>query len=359
MDHISLKEACALLGVSRPTLNTYREKYGLKEVRLGGKIRLSKAELIEKVILSTGDVQKEHTFTLLPPSSISEITPLPGVYDLRRIRAIDAFGVIALLCSIKAHLKENERNTVTLLVDGSPFCSDLESMGFFTEVERAHTGRVSCNYSALKQHVVTRSAVILPLHLIGYRGAEKKLLDELYDPLLKQGFSESYCGYIGWVIGELCDNAHTHSEGPCYLIIENLESSSTAKRYLSIAVGDIGIGIPTSLKKNPKYSRSREEVLLPMAFQSEVSRMEVEPKRGKGLNDVMAISKGNSSWLRVESGSLAMWFDFKGGHDKIEFIEPIVRVPGTRFSLVLIDGEFKEFSRAAMNELMQRFLETQ
>jgi excisionase family DNA binding protein len=358
MDRISIAEACALLGVSRPTLNAYREKYKLSEVRLGGKIKLSKTEILQKIVLSTKYTEKMHAVSMVSDTNINELQPLPGVFDLRRIKGIDAFGVLALLCSIKAHLKKSEANTVSLLVDGSPFCSYLEAIGFFTEVERAHHDRISCNYEALKTRTITRSTVILPLHLIGYRGAEKKILDELYDPLLKQGFSENYCSHIGWIIGELCDNAHTHSEGPCYLIIEALESTSTSRRFLTIAVGDIGIGIPASLKKNPKYVELRDQILLPMSFLSEVSRMEVEPKRGKGLNDVMGISKCNGSWLRVESGSLAMRFDFRDGQEKIGFTHPIIQSTGTRFGLVLIDSEFMEFSRASINEIIQRFLET-
>lgn len=162
---------------------------------------------------------------------------------------------------------------------------------------------------------------------------------------------------FGWVIGELCDNAHTHSEGPCYLIIESLKSNSTAVRFLSIAIGDIGIGIPASLKKNPKYSDSDEKCLLPMAFLSEVSRMEVEPKRGKGLNDVLVIAKGNSSWLRVESGNLSIQFDFRIGN-KITFQNPTASAPGTRFCLVLIDNEFKEVPRETVNQILNTFMET-
>lgn len=358
MDRISISEACELLRVSRPTLNMYRRKYHLSEVRLGGKIRLSRAELIKKIILPAGDVPKDLFLTFISDSQLSGLQPLVGVYDLRRIQGIDAYGVLALLCSIKAYLKESNENSVDLLVDGSPFCSYLDSIGFFIEVERAHAGRVSWDASAVKKMNMSRFAVILPLHLVGYRGAEKKLLDDIYDPLLRQGFSENYCALIGWIIGELCDNAHTHSEGPCYLIIEALESESTLTRLLCIAIGDIGIGIPQSLKKNENYTEISENILFAMAFLSEVSRMEVVPKRGKGLSDVLAISKGNSSWLRAESGSLGMKFDFRDGKNKIEYIKPLAQAPGTRFNLVLIDNEFKEFTRASINEIIQGFLET-
>ncbi len=364
MDWISIKNACELLKVSRPTLDVYRRKHRLREAKLGGKVCFSKTELIEKMILPVDWIHERFSLTLFEEYDICQIQPLVGVYDLRMIKAIDAFGVMALLCSIKSYLKNNENQSVHLILDGSPFCSYLKSIGFFTEVERTHRDRVFCNYNALQKHIQSRQAVILPLHLIGYRGAEKKIMDELYDPLLKQGFSEDYCGHIGWIIGELCDNAHTHSEGPCYLIIEAFQESqrkamhtpSTTTRFLSIAIGDTGIGIPESLRKNQQYKSVKKNILLPLAFQSEVSRMEVEPKRGKGLNDVLGISKGNHSLVRVESGDLALLFDFRSHLEKIKFLPPSVHATGTRFCLVLIDNKFKKVSRESVDQTIHHFL---
>ena len=357
MDRISIKEACQLLDISRPTFDRYRLKYSLSESKHGGTIRFSKTEIIKKIILPSNEKLDFFTLSMFGECNIHQIEPLSGVYDLRKIKGIDAFGVMALLCSIKAHLKVNDVNEVHLLLDNSPLCSYLESIGFFTEVERSHRGRINCDYSVVQKRPQSRVAVILPLHLIGYRGAEKKILDELYDPLLKQGFSESCCGYIGWIVGELCDNAHTHSEGPCYLIVEALPTASSHTRYLSIAIGDTGIGIATSLKKNPKYSLIEDNCLMPMAFMSEVSRMEVEPKRGKGLNDIVGISKGNKSCLRVETDNLAMMFDFRSDSNALSFVQPIGDASGTRFSLLLIDSEFNEVPRGEVNAIVNNFLE--
>jgi hypothetical protein len=357
MTWITIKQACEFLRISRPTFDAYRRKYRLTQARVAGKIQFSKIEIIERIILLEGQNQELHSLTIFADFNIQMILPFPGIYDLRRIRDIDAYGVMALLCAIKGHLKQDTNNTVHLLADGSSCCSYLEAIGFFTEAERSHKGRVFCNYEVLKKRPQTRATVILPLHLVGYRGAEKKILDELYGPLLKQGFSEDYCGYIGWAIGELCDNAHTHSEGPCYLIIESLLSESTATRYLAIAVGDTGIGIPASLKRNPLYGDVQDQILFPMAFQSGISRMEVEPKRGKGLNDIISISKGNSSWLRVESGDLGIVFDFRLPTDQIKFISPVILASGTRFCLVLIDSDFQSISRSTINQAMQAFMD--
>lgn len=95
-----------------------------------------------------------------------------------------------------------------------------------------------------------------------------------------------------------------------------------------------------------------------MAFMSEISRMEVEPKRGKGLNDIIAIANGNKSWLRVESGDLALKFDFQTEPGQAGFVMPFVRAPGTRFCLVLIDGEYRDVSRAEVNAQLRQLMET-
>ena len=111
--------------------------------------------------------------------------------------------------------------------------------------------------------------------------------------------------YIGWIIGEICDNAHIHSHKPCYLIIEGITKNTA--RCLTFAIGDIGIGIPLSLRKNPKYARLDHRKLLCLAFKSEVSSMKAQFKRGKGLNDILSIIKGNASLLRVETGQTGLF----------------------------------------------------
>lgn len=357
-DWISLENACALLGVSRPTLNKIRREARLEEHRLANRVLLSKIDIIEKVVLPRNRDPGRRTLLVTSPREVHQIQPITGVYDLRGVDLIDAYGVMTLLCDIKARLKEDEYNRVYMLVDDGFACSYLDSIGFFSEVARANSSRVFVNSDEIRKFPQSTDTVILPLHQIGYRGAEKKILDPLYDRLLIQGFSEDYCGYIGWIIGELSDNAHTHSQGgPCYLIIESVASESTETRFLLIAMGDTGIGVPESLRTNPNYSTLSEERLLAMAFLSEVSRMDIEPKRGKGLNDVIGIAKGNRGWLRVESSGHGLFFDFRSETDRITLAEPPVATRGTRFCLVLIDSVFDKISRSETDEVLHAFLD--
>lgn len=352
---ITIADACDLLGVSRPTLNGYRSKHRIREVRHKGRTLLYKIDLINKVMLPN-PIEANLDFTLFGEFDFREIEPITGVFDLRKFSKIDTYGVVTLLCSIKNFLKNNLQETAYLIVDDSQGCSYLDSIEFFNVVLKGSDERVVINNNDLVKRNVLRSTIILPLYLVGYRGAEKKLLEPLYDQLMIQGFSEEYVGYIGWLIGELCDNAHTHSGNACFFVIEAINEGSTNTRFLSISLGDVGIGIQESLQKNPKYKNIEKHKLFAKAFKAEVSSMEVEPKRGKGLNDTISIAKGNKSWLRVDSNEYSLMFDFKH-EDVVKLIKPALVTNGTRFSFVLIDSDFQKVTREEVDQVMNKFLE--
>ena len=348
MNHwISIKQACSFLKVSRPTLNNYRKKYKLQEIYFKGCIRLSKNQLIQKIILKN-PIENYIDVTMTSNFDLSYIQPLSGVFDLRRISSIDSYGTITLLCAVYSYLKKDSQNNIHFILDSSFVCGFLDAVGFFTEIERLYAKRIFVDKKQILSRPQFKNTIILPLHLIGYKGAEKKILEELYTSLLHQGFSKEYCGYIGWIIGEICDNAHIHSHKPCYLIIESI--TKNASRCLTFAIGDIGIGIPSSLKKNSKYASLNHKKLLCLAFKSEVSSMEEHLKRGKGLNDILSIIKGNSSLLRVETGQTGLFFNFS--KKKVSLLTPKINIKGTRFALSLIDSDIKSVSRNSINKML-------
>ena len=134
----------------------------------------------------------------------------------------------------------------------------------------------------------------------------------------------------------------------------------TSMRRLVIGLGDRGLGIPNTLKANPKYSSLSDRQALLTAFLPYVSGWGDEYKRGKGLTDVVKILAGNRGHMRVESGGLALQMDFRS-EAKIEFVSPMTRSCGTRYSLVLEDQGFREVSRSEaasyITEAMGRIFE--
>lgn len=355
-DLVTLNEACDLLQISRPTFNNFRKKYSLEEKREGRKIFFSKLELIEKIIYqSSRSINLQ--LNALEDSSLLPLFIQDSILDLRGDINMDALGVISLLSTLKDLIKNQDKN-VYILVSNNFFCRYLKSIGFFRELERSNLGKVFYKDEIIDfDPNMAKDSLILPLHIIGYRGAEKGLLEPLLESLKNQGFSQEISSYLAWVLGELSDNVHTHAKGgPCYLMIESMHNPQIKFKFLSLVIGDVGLGIPTTLKTNSKYSLMTEEVAFVSSFLSFVSSWPDEHKRGKGLNDILAIAMGNRSWLRIESNNLALRINFRESERTIKWIKPISPARGTRVSLILIDSEFKIISRADVDGFIKKFL---
>ena len=352
---VTLGEACHLLSVSRPTLNTYRKKYRIRESNLKRQILLSKIDLIKKVLLKRPS-KRDQNFTVFDLPNIHTIQPLPGIFDLRNLKQIDPYGVINLLCCIKNFLEDNPNHKSHLILSNSETCSYLDSIDFFSAISRGYPGRVIMNQDDVIKRKSFRSTIICPLVAIGYRGAEKKIIEDLSIDLIKQGFTESYCAYLSWILGELCDNAHTHSRKMCYFLVEPLNQKSSHTRTLSISIGDIGIGIQESMRLNSRYAQLNSTQALVQSFQSHVSGMELELKRGKGLNDLLALTKGNKSWVQVDSNESSILFDFRK-ENSCQFINSVFPTKGTRFYIVLTDSHFQKIPRKDIDNLIIKTME--
>jgi hypothetical protein len=357
-DLISIKEACKLLDVSRPTFNKYRDDYSFEEFSFRGRIFFSKIELIEKIILNSFTRKNiDLAFTAMNSNSIEQLFILDDIADLRGNIKLDAFGIISLLCMLKNKIK-NQDQKIYLLIDDTPFCKHLSAVGFFRELERSSIGNIIYNKKLPENENLSGIETILfPLHLIGYRGAEKKVIETLYAALVKQGFSENLSGYLGWVIGELSDNCHTHSKsGPCYLMIESTYSENISSKFLSVVIGDIGVGIHNSLRANTKYAYLSESEAFVTAFKSDVSSWPDEHKRGKGLNDILAIGIGNNAWIRAESCGIGFFANFSKDNNHFELIKGCTYAQGTRVGLILIDNTFKDIPRSEVNATLDNFI---
>lgn len=357
-DFISIADACKFLSISRPTLDKYREDYQLKEIKNKGRVFFSKLEIIEKIIYPNQFFEtKKYFLTAIDNESLSRLFVSSDILDIRGDIALDAFGVISLLCKLK-DLIRNENKNIYILVSDSPFCRYLKKLGFFNELTKSNPEKVFIKSELIADdQSALKGSIILPLHLLGYRGAEKKIIDELYDALMSQGFSEELSSFLGWVIGELSDNCHTHSKGgPCYLMIESNQSKEIHSKFLNFVIGDVGIGIPYSLKTNKKYYELSDEQAFISAFLSNVSSWPDEHKRGKGLNDILGIAIGNETWIRCESNGLALLANFFSKKKNIRFIDNATDARGTRIALTLIDNTFTDITRVEVNETINNLL---
>lgn len=352
---ITINEAIKLLNVSRPTFNKIRKQESLSEYPLGGRIRFLKSDILR--LAQPVDHQKVVSsvrLEVLSDTSIFDLEISPNVFDFRLIKFIDIYATLSLLCTILTLAKENKR--VELILADNHICQNLHALGFFYEIEQACKDFVSWDRSLLRGGAFGDQSTLLPMKIVKYKGDERRLIEKLISLLITQGFSPDVGGYIAWIMGELSDNALTHSDEYCYLV---------AKRYaygesncIIIGIADIGVGIHNSLKTNNKFKKLNDTKALLTAFKTRASSWDDSYNRGKGLTDVLNIAMGNNSFLRVDSGECGYFMDFRK-KDAFEILsrKPMTNVHGTRFGLVLIDQKFKVFEREATDKIIDAKLE--
>jgi hypothetical protein len=351
-NRITIAEACVLLGVTRPTLNVYRKKYRFKEIREGRRIFFSRQEILSKC--SPKVVVKTDSFIITDDTSVETLLVSDEVFDLRKIKYIDPHGILSLLCLVLTKAKEGK--TIQLLVEDSFQIQRMHSLGFFFELERKYPETVVWDRSKVRGLPGVDTDTFLPIQYVGSKGGERQSAEDLARLLIKHGFSEEIGARIGWIFGELADNALTHSKGPCYLMCQRFVAVKKDDfNFLAIAVADLGVGIDNSLRSNEKYSGLDNKTAFLSAFKSSVSSWSDSFNRGKGLTDVIKIALGNDSYFRAESGAMGFIIPWDR---KDRWVRPMCSVSGTRYSIVLTDNEFRNISREIADDYVEKLLKT-
>jgi hypothetical protein len=354
---ITAKEAAMLLNVSRPTFTKIAKQFKLSKVLIGSRQKYSRSEILA---ISKGEVKPPPqiipslSYTIVDGTRIQKLESEKGVFDLREVKIFDPYGVVSLLCTLID--KCNRGQKLELLIEDNRVTQYLRSVGFFAELEAECKGRIGWDKTLLKSPL-TDETTLVPIKGIKLKGNDRIIGENLISLLKKLGFSPSIGRRIAHIIGELSDNTLTHS----HKLITERKCFILAKRFLYggseciiVGLADIGIGIPETLKTNPKYESLSDKAAFLEAFRPFVSSWPDEAGRGKGLADVISIAWGNKSILRVDTGSDGLYWNFEGNAPNVTFKEPASLVHGTRYGIMLVNNEFERRTRPEVDELVEK-----
>lgn len=354
---INAKEAAELLGVSVPTFRKIREQYKLTPIAIGARTKFSRSEILRiaggKEPLPKASSPLPEKYTVFSDNRVLDLETERGIFDLRSIKLLDPYGVVSLLCTL-IH-KCNSGQNIELLIEDNRTTKYLKSIGFFDELQAECKGKIGWDKALLKGSLVYEDeTTLVPIRGIKLKGNERLLAEKLIELLKKQGFSLAAGRKIAHILGELADNALTHSniqlsERKCFILANRFLLNET--NCIIVGLADIGQGIHNSLKTNVKYQSYSNRRAFLEAFRPYVSSWDDAAKRGKGLADVLGISMGNHSYLRVDSGDLGLLMDFEA-ESTITFKVPSTDIPGTRYGIVLVDKIFDRRTREQVDELI-------
>lgn len=123
-----------------------------------------------------------------------------------------------------------------------------------------------------------------------------KIMDVLSTAL--EGFSRPDLIAIEWALNEIADNVINHSKSTVggFMQVTHFRK----RKVVEFAVCDVGIGIPSSLRKS-KYGNRKDQELLDLAIREGVTR---DPSigQGNGLYGTWRITQKSEGEFRIQSG---------------------------------------------------------
>lgn len=356
---LSIAEAADLLGVSRITFNKIRKEKAFTEVPIGQRVRFYKDEIMaalqpnKQSVAPVVSTRRDIILNIFSLDTVADIELKKNTFDLTALKQIDPYGAVSLLCVILDRVRSE--NNVHLIVDEGLICQTLKAHQFFLQVEARCGGKVSWDKNVLYGSTFHDNTMLMPITAVTNKGAERSLAEELVVLLRKQGFHDSVGRGIAQIIGELADNAMTHSaqalgDRICWVAAQRFLYRE--KNCIIVGLADPGLGIFSTLKTKAEYKALTDSQALLKAFRPFVTSWEAA--RGKGLTDVLGIALGNNSYLHADVCNLSLQMDFHdGGNPEIKFGTPLADVTGTRFGLILIDNYFVKKSREEVDKMLE------
>jgi hypothetical protein len=127
--------------------------------------------------------------------------------------------------------------------------------------------------------------------------------DECVAQLAARGMRRSTAYQVIGAFAEMADNATEHSRSP----VPPFSTFEVTKSWWEFSVTDFGVGIPESLRTNPRYSNLNDREAVQAALRDGVSRLE-DGLRGTGYGSMMRALAEHECITRLRTGSVvARW----------------------------------------------------
>lgn len=248
---------------------------------------------------------------------------------LQKVKFVDPYGLV-VLCLTGRQLWNKSKDLSVILPDSFDCQSYLHAMGFIQLAEGFAQVKNTADGLASGQQL--GQEVVLELTRIEKREKEphndiKNVLERLSTILQKElNFGEKEISDLTNIVSELCYNIKDHSKDEGFVAIQRYQRHLDGKRYVVIGVGDLGVGIKSSLGTRYDVSSWTHFDAIVQALKKEFSAY---PNRGLGLYMVSKIAKDYGGALHVRSGDSRLYLRHNArGYQTVQF-------PGTQVSISL------------------------
>jgi hypothetical protein len=251
--------------------------------------------------------------------------------EVRLMASSMSFATPGEICGLRALVDHAAARADTVIFD-CPASADVH--GYLARMNF---------YAGLRENVVlSRAAPPLRrrdrrtklIELVRIRTADDVMrlmhrVHEVADAHLGTGLAAKACAIA---LGEVTANVLDHAGTPDGALVAAQRYKSTG---LELAIVDLGVGIPTTLARNPAHRGLPDIDALERSLRDGVSGIE-EPGRGAGLADlVKAVGRAGTASFRLGSGRGQLSVGWTNNRQRRNRIVPGVAIPGTWITLTL------------------------
>jgi anti-anti-sigma regulatory factor/anti-sigma regulatory factor (Ser/Thr protein kinase) len=253
--------------------------------------------------------------------------------DCSGLQFVDPFGMIGLILASRSQK----------LRGGAPFTFYLPEGKVRSYLGRAGFLRAALQYASFEPPVDDDWLELMDL----YQGTTPSLLEvtllEGADaiPSVLEGVETALRAQLSYrkhdafdiciMLSEICHNVFDHNEGKtvCYGAMQTY-APRRGEKFLQVSIGDDGLGIPTTLRRNPKYADlTNDWDAIVKSFENQVSEFD-DLTRGNGLYHLLSLVLRHKGTVTVRSG---MGKVYVRGDEKWGRRFEVAELEGTQFAM--------------------------
>ena len=228
------------------------------------------------------------------------------IFDLSETEKIFPFGIILVTCTIQECLFRRQKCSYVPPISKTTkgFLSKMGFNKFFALPD-----------SSESESVPTMKLEHKNLQLAWRLNLDPVLIDHLVEVFRYHlNLSQGIRGSLKLSFNETITNVMDHSESKIGYYV--CAQSYPEENQLIVCITDPGIGILSSLKKSPLYSRLRNDCsAIEKSVEEGVSSR--DSAAGLGLNHILKFAKVNEGKVYIVSGLGKVMWDFRGGHARL------------------------------------------
>lgn len=253
-------------------------------------------------------------------------------FDLTGVQLITPGALVPIAAACYALAREGRRPLITIREAATR--SYLLRSGFFSlisDIAECEPG-ISPLMTSSSDAIRGRSSMLLELTKLDHSAELPPLLNQIVSVLrTRLGFKRNEASDIAIAISEVCQNTFEHNQQVSGFLAMQVYGTAP-KRFVEVALGDCGVGLTATLKRNPQNLPIQSDIeAIRLAIRRGTSQFQ-DPTRGTGLYHLLEIAAKHGGALQFRSGAAALRFRLdkrkRWGFRSIE-------LPGVQISLIL------------------------